>query len=128
MRVIVDTHAFLWWINDDPQLSPSVRDIMGSAENALYLSAASGWEIAIKYQLGKLELPSEPESFVIEEILNNRFRSLPIELRHALHTYSLPLLHRDPFDRVLIAQSQLENMPILTIDRAIRQYGVEVIW
>jgi PIN domain nuclease of toxin-antitoxin system len=128
MRVLVDTHAFLWWINDDPQLSESVREIMGNAENVLYISAASGWEIAIKYRLGKLELPSEPESFVIQEIQSNRFRPLPIELSHALHTSSLPMLHRDPFDRVLIAQSQLESLPILTVDRAIRQYEVATIW
>jgi PIN domain nuclease of toxin-antitoxin system len=128
MRVLVDTHAFLWWINDDPQLSESVRQIIGNAENVLYFSAASGWEIAIKYRLGKLELPAEPESFVIQEIQSNRFRPLPIELNHALHTYSLPMLHRDPFDRVLIAQSQLESLPILTVDRAIRQYEVATIW
>ncbi len=128
MRALVDTHVFLWWINDDPQLSESVRVIMGNAENVLYFSAASGWEIAIKSRLGKLELPSEPEPFVIEEIHNNRLRPLPIELSHALHTYSLPMLHRDPFDRVLIAQSQMENLPILTVDRAISQYEVDTIW
>jgi PIN domain nuclease of toxin-antitoxin system len=128
MRVLLDTHAFLWWINDDPQLSERARAVMSNAANTLYLSAASGWEMAIKSRIGKLDLPKEPASFIVEALHPNRIEPLSISLRHALHTYRLPMLHRDPFDRLLIAQSQLENLPILTVDQAITQYTVDTIW
>jgi PIN domain nuclease of toxin-antitoxin system len=128
MRVLLDTHVFLWWINDDPRLSDHARTILRSADNTLHFSAASGWEMAIKVRTGKLELPAEPVSFIVRELHHNQIRPFPIQLRHALHTYVLPMLHRDPFDRMLIAQSQLESLPILTVDRAITQYAVDTIW
>lgn len=128
MRVLLDTHTFLWWITDDKQLSLTARGIIGDSQNELFLSVASGWEIAIKAQLGKLKMPSNLEQFIVEQLLHNAIGSLPIQLSHALHVYTLPRLHRDPFDRLLVAQSQLENMPILTVDRQIEQYTVQVIW
>ncbi len=128
MRVLLDTHVFLWWINDDPHLSARARTVMTGAEHTLYFSAASGWEIAIKARIGKLTLPAEPAPFIAHELHNNRIRPLPMQLNHALHTYALPMLHRDPFDRILIAQSQLENLPILTVDHFITQYAVDTIW
>jgi PIN domain nuclease of toxin-antitoxin system len=128
MRVLLDTHSFLWWITDDPRLSPSAREIMGDGENQLFFSTASGWEIAIKARLGRLSLPEPVESFVPAQLAENGIEGLSIALSHALHVASLPDHHRDPFDRMLAAQSQLENLPILTSDPLIGQYSVETIW
>jgi PIN domain nuclease of toxin-antitoxin system len=128
MNMLLDTHAFLWWIDDNPKLSPRAREIISDAGNMLFLSAASGWEIAIKARLGKLTLPDDLERFIADQLVANTFNSLPIQLSHALHVYTLPAHHRDPFDRILVAQSQLEDMPILTADPQIAQYPVEVIW
>src|SRR5579862_5223530 len=116
MRALLDTHTFLWWVLDDPQLSPLCRQVIADGSNMIYFSAASDWEIAIKYQSGKLPLPDLPEPYVTSRVASNGFQVLPIGLSHALHVYGLPLLHRDPFDRILIAQSELENMPLLTAD------------
>ncbi|TDA65686.1 MAG: type II toxin-antitoxin system VapC family toxin [Clostridia bacterium] len=128
MRALLDTHAFLWWITDDPQLSPKAREVISYGGNNLFLSAASGWEIAIKANLGKLQLPADIIPFVSEQLAINSIEPLPVRMDHALHVYTLPDFHRDPFDRLLVAQAQLENMPILTADPQIAQYPVEVIW
>ncbi|MBU4231417.1 MAG: type II toxin-antitoxin system VapC family toxin [Proteobacteria bacterium] len=116
MRVLLDTHTFLWWISDDERLSLRVREIISNRHNTLLVSAASGWEMAIKLKLGKLKLAGSPEPFITDQIAINAFEILPIQMHHALHVYTLLDHHRDPFDRMLIAQSQLENLPILTSD------------
>jgi PIN domain nuclease of toxin-antitoxin system len=128
MRALLDTHTFLWWITDDPRLSQRAREIISRGENKLFFSAASAWEMAIKAALGKLTFPGNLKSFVIEQLAVNGIDPLPVELAHALHASTLPALHRDPFDRLLIAQAQLENLPILTADPQIGRYDVEVIW
>lgn len=128
MRALLDTHTFLWWITDDPRLSPRVRKIIGDGENELFLSAASGWEMAIKAKLGRLQLPDDPEHFIPEQMALNAIAGLPIQMSHALHVYTLPDYHRDPFDRLLVAQSRLEGLPILTADPQIAQYPVKTIW
>ncbi len=128
MNVLLDTHVFLWWIDDSPKLSSRARKIIGDANNGVFLSAASGWEMAIKVHLGKLTLPHPLERFVVEQLTINAFQVLPIQLSHTLHTYTLPDIHRDPFDRILVAQSQVEGIPILTADRQIARYPVQVIW
>jgi len=129
MRVLLDTQAFLWWItNSLDRLSQKAILIFQDGNNELFLSAASGWEIAIKAQLGKLTLPDNPVVFVGNQITTNAIQPLPIQLSHALHVYSLPPYHRDPFDRILVAQSRIENLPILTIDSQIARYNVETIW
>jgi PIN domain nuclease of toxin-antitoxin system len=128
MRVLLDTHAFLWWITDDPRLSARARQIIGKGENHLFLSAASGWEIAIKAKLGRLQLPEDLVRFIAEQMALNAIESLPIQMAHTLHVYRLPEYHRDPFDRLLVAQGKLERLPILTADRQIAQYDVETIW
>lgn len=128
MRVLLDTHAFLWWITHDPRLSLRAFEIIADGENTLFLSAASGWEIATKAQLGRLGLPEEPAQFVLAQLVSNAIESLPIRLPHALHVYTLPPYHHDPFDRILVAQSQLEDLPILTADTQIKNYDVDVIW
>jgi len=128
MKILLDTHTFLWWITQDPRLSTDAREIIGYGENEVFISAATGWEIAIKTQLGRLKLPGEPQDFVISQLKVNTMVSLPIEMRHALHISKLPNYHRDPFDRILVAQAQLENLPILSADPDIKKYDVKVIW
>lgn len=127
MRVLLDTHVFLWWVMDSPLLSKSARQVIADARNELFLSAASGWEIAIKAQLGRLQLPDTPEDFVAEQLVLNNIQSLPVLMSHALHVYSLPKHHQDPFDRLLVVQSQLEDLPILTADPDIAHYDVEIV-
>lgn len=128
MIALLDTHTFLWWITDHSKLSPLAVDIISDGDNDLLLSAASGWEIAIKARLGRLELADMPERFIPEHLHINAFRSLPIEMSHALHVYALPNHHRDPFDRMLVAQAQVEGCAILTSDLQIAKYDVETIW
>jgi PIN domain nuclease of toxin-antitoxin system len=134
VRALLDTHAFLWWITDDPRLSPRAREMPRDSNNELYFSAASGWEIAIKAQLGRLRLVEQRDlarslaQFVVEQLSLNTIVPLPIQLHHALHVYTLPQHHRDPFDRMLVAQSQVEGLPILTADTQVVQYAVDVIW
>jgi PIN domain nuclease of toxin-antitoxin system len=128
MRYLLDTHTFLWWIVDSDLLSERVRDIMSDGANTLYLSAASGWEIVIKADLGRLQLPDEPGKVIPEQMSLNTMVALPIQMSHALHVHSLPKHHRDPFDRMLVAQSQVEELPILTSDPQIAKYEVDVVW
>lgn len=128
MRYLLDTHAFLWWIIDDPRLPERARSLIQESSNEIVLSAASSWEMAIKAQLGKLEASGDLAGFVTDHLHRNRFGVLPVHVRHSLAVATLPLLHRDPFDRMLVAQSQLENMPILTGDPLIWQYAVETVW
>ena len=128
MRALLDTHVFLWWITDDQRLSSQVREIIADGTNEILFSAASGWEIAIKTRLGRLQLPDDPEIFIPEQLELNAIEVLPVQIGHALHVYQLPSHHRDPFDHLLIAQAQLEKLPILTADPQISRYPVEVIW
>ena len=128
MQALIDTHTFLWWTLNDPALSPVCRQILADRANTLYISVISVWEIVIKTQLGKLPLPDPPAQFITSRMAANGFVLLPLRLEHALQVYNLPLHHRDPFDRILIAQAQVENLPILTIDALIRQYAVQTIW
>jgi PIN domain nuclease of toxin-antitoxin system len=128
VNLIVDTQVFLWWLVDDHALSGKARDLMKDAGNALYLSAVSAWEIAIKTALGRLEFSGEPSLVVPEQMAANSIEPLPVQISHALHVYSLPTHHRDPFDRMLVAQAQIEGLPILTSDARIGDYDVEVIW
>jgi len=128
MRVLLDTHAFLWWVTDDTHLSSRARAIIADGDNELFLSAASGWEMAIKTRLDKLHLPDNPASFVFEQLRINAIEPLAIQMTHALRVYSLPGHHRDPFDRILVAQAQVERMPIITADPQVAQYNVEILW
>lgn len=125
---MLDTHAFLWWITDDPRLSRRARAVMRSGRNRLLLSAASGWEIAIKAGLGRVRIPEPVADFLLDQMDRNAIEPLPVSMRHALHVATLPPLHRDPFDRMLVAQAQLEELAILTADGAVRQYPVPTIW
>jgi len=113
---------------DSKRLSPPVRGILQDPDNQLFLSAASSWEIAIKYALGKLPLPLPPMEYVLSRMETSGTTPLPVQHSHALHVGSLPHHHADPFDRLLIAQAQLENLEILTVDRQFEAYEVVVLW
>ncbi len=128
MRILLDTHIFLWWITDDSHLIDNVRDIITDGTNELFLSTASCWEIAIKMQLGRIELPDKPDKFIAEQLSLNAIVSLPILANHALNVFYLPSLHRDPFDRIIISQAMTERLPIITSDPVFEQYGIETIW
>ncbi|HEX5149122.1 MAG TPA: type II toxin-antitoxin system VapC family toxin [Candidatus Limnocylindrales bacterium] len=128
MRAILDTHVFLWWVLDLPRLSVEARSIIQDGANELLFSTASAYELTIKAHNGRLSLPEPPDSYVPSRLAANAFESLSIELAHALRAGSLPAIHRDPFDRMLVAQAQIEGLPILTADPAISRYDVETIW
>jgi PIN domain nuclease of toxin-antitoxin system len=128
MRALLDTHVFLWWITDHRGLSALSREFISDSANELFLSAASGWEMAIKMGLGKLKLRAKLDEFISEHMSTNSIIPLPIEMSHALHILTLPLIHRDPFDRLLIAQAQRENLSLITSDPIIGKYDVPVIW
>ena len=127
MRVLLDTHAFLWFIADDERLSAKARRAIGDAEEA-YLSVASCWEIAIKTSLGKLTLPGPVDRFLPEQLALNQFELLHIHLDHAARVASLPWHHRDPFDRLLAAQAAHEKLALVSADPAFRRYGVKRVW
>ncbi len=128
MRAILDTHAILWWVTNNPQISQVVRDIITDSDNILYLSVASSWEIIIKFNTGKLPLQELPTQFIQSCLRGNRFERMAIDLPHVLQLNTLPDHHKDPFDRILITQAQVEDIPILTVDRLIVQYPVRTIW
>ena len=127
MKALLDTHVFLWWCLEDARISAPAEKIIRTGANQLFLSAASVWEMVVKCQLGKLELPKSSDRFITEELAKNRIQTLPIEASHALRLTSLPLRHKDPFDRILIAQSLTEGMPVITGDSAFGKYDVDVI-
>jgi PIN domain nuclease of toxin-antitoxin system len=128
MRILLDTHAFLWWIGGDRRLSARARKLIADGRNELLLSAASGWEIALKVGLGRIDLPAPLDRFLGEQLRLNGIETLPIQMSHALGAQGLPSLHRDPFDRMLVVQARMEKLGILTRDSQIAQYDVETLW
>jgi len=129
VKVLLDTHAFLWWVTEDPKLSARARRIIGNSSNDVYFSAVSGWEIAIKAGLGRLRIgDGSVEDFVAEHVAVNGFQVLAIQLRHVLRTASLPGQHRDPFDRLLVAQAIGEELTLMSADRALAEYKVKIVW
>jgi PIN domain nuclease of toxin-antitoxin system len=127
VRVLLDTQVWLWMLAAPERLSEPARALVVAADNELLLSAASAWEIAIKYALGKLRLPEAPGDLIPRLMTRTGITPLPVHHRHALHVATLPPRHRDPFDRLLIAQAQLEQLPILTADRSFTLYDVETL-
>ena len=128
MRLLLDTCTFLWVVTDDPGLSPTARALVADPGNAVYLSAASAWEIAVKHQLGRLPLPDEPATFVPFERERHRIDSLDIDEAAMLNLSRVPPLHRDVVDRMLVSQAIVAGLAIVTPDRLIRQYPVRVVW
>ncbi|MFB3777441.1 MAG: type II toxin-antitoxin system VapC family toxin [Bryobacteraceae bacterium] len=127
MRLLLDTHAFLWAIAQPEKLSRRATRLIRDESNELLLSAASLWEIALKVQAGKLRLPEE-RAFFTDQMASLGVECLVVAADHVLALLNLPSHHRDPFDRLLVAQCRAENLPILTSDTAIRQYPIETIW
>lgn len=128
MRYLLDTHTLIWWAAEPDKLSDRVRQIIRSGDNQIFLSAASTWELALKAQIGKIQFNRPISAFVADEMSRNHFQILPVSIAHTLATSELPLLHRDPFDRLLVAQSRLEKLPILTADAWICRYDVQAEW
>jgi PIN domain nuclease of toxin-antitoxin system len=127
MRVLLDTHAFLWWANDDSRLSSGARQAIGDAADA-FLSVASCWEVAIKVSRGRLTLPKPVERFFPEELGANRVQLLQIDLDDVARVATLPFHHRDPFDRLLVAQALSDELTIVSADPVFRKYGVKRVW
>lgn len=123
MRLLLDTHALLWWLGEYDRLSPATYDAIAGGEYEVFVSHACIWEVLIKAAKGKLR---PPES-IIERCTAENFALLPIDLRHIQETASLPFLHGDPFDRIMVAQARCEDMVLVTSDRAITQYEVTVL-
>lgn len=124
MKLLLDTQAWLWLQVSPERLNDESMALVEHPETELLLSAASSWEMSIKYALGKLPLPLPPGTYVPDRMRSNGVRGLPVTHRHALHVATLPAHHRDPFDRLLIAQAQLDKLTILTADRTFEKYDV----
>ncbi len=123
MNLLLDTHTVLWWLSDDPALSETARAAIADPENTVFLSAVVVWEIRVKQSIGKLDLPDDFGEVLDEQ----RFAELAVTVDHAHTIAELPAAHRDPFDRMLVAQAMVEHMAIVTRDRSIADYDVEVI-
>lgn len=128
MRLLLDTHVFLWWVTDAPELSAKARKVIADEANACYLSLASCWEMAIKASLGKLRLAGALDRFIPEQLAANGFSLLNIDFRHTARIEALPFHHRDPFDRLLVAQAQVEKLTLVSADAVLSEYGVKRIW
>jgi PIN domain nuclease of toxin-antitoxin system len=126
-RLLLDTHVWLWMISDPQRLRAEVQETLRSGDSALFLSAASCWEIAIKHRLGKLPLPEPPAAFVPPRLLRDGVALLPIDAHHALAVADLPDLHSDPFDRLLVAQARAERLTLVTVDEALLRYDVDAM-
>ena len=127
MKILLDTHCWLWMAVAPERFSPSALKLVSDPDIRLFLSAVSAWEISIKYALGKLELPLPPGKYVPSRMEITGVEGLPVSHAHGLKAGGLPSHHCDPFDRMLVAQAQLEGMPLLTADRQIHLYDLEVI-
>ncbi len=127
MRLLLDTHVFLWYLAADAQLPGVFRDAIRDPANAVFLSVASEWETVIKYALGKLPLPEPPAAYLPRQREAHQIASLPIEEAALAFLAALPPLHRDPFDRILIAQALQYNLTVLTVDDAVRAYSVPLL-
>jgi PIN domain nuclease of toxin-antitoxin system len=128
MKLLMDTHVFLWMNGDTQKLSENFKTLSRSGEHDFYLSVASAWEMQIKHQLGKLTLPLPTQALIRQNQVENGIQLLPIELSHIAHLAQLPPHHNDPFDRIIIAQAALENMTVVTADQAFSAYPVSVLW
>ena len=123
MNLLLDTHVLLWWLDDPAKLAAEAQQTIADGGNTIFVSAAVTWEITIKKTLGKLEAPDDLEEMMIQE----RFRPLPIAIAHTLALANLPSIHQDPFDRIQIAQAQLENLIFATRDTQIKRYEIPVL-
>jgi len=127
VRAIADTHVVLWWLSDDPRLGAHHRELLADGENQICWSAASSFEVAIKLSVGKLDLPESPAEFFRKLLTADGFEWLPMENRHCARLAELPMHHRDPFDRMLVAQAQEESVPLLSADAKLSKYDVTIL-
>lgn len=127
MSYLLDTHILLWWISNDPKLDATCRAIINDPQNRILVSSASAWEIATKYRVGKLPEAKELVETYAQTLQRAKFLELAITTAHALRAGSLPINHRDPFDRMIMAQAELENLPLLTTDKAFHTGLIQVI-
>ena len=128
VRLLLDTHTFLWWVEDAPDLSKKARQAIINPDNECFLSLASCWEMAIKLSLGKLKLAGVIERFIPEQLSANGFRQLEVDFRHVARVATMPFHHRDPFDRLLAAQAKEEKLAIVSADAIFQKYGVKRVW
>ena len=128
MKILIDTHALLWLITGDKQLSAKSSQIFSDTDNELFFSMASFWEICIKVSIGKLQLSDNWDTLIKDELTYNSIKLLPISEPHCLQVIQFPFYHRDPFDRLIIAQAVVEEMQIMTADNIFSQYEVKTIW
>ena len=127
MKILLDTHIFLWFISGDSRLSEDVRDVIRDLDNEIYLSIVSIWESIVKYQLGKLPLPEAPETYLPKQRDLHQIVNLDLDESSVIQLAKLPPLHRDPFDRMLICQALQNSLTITTVDAAVRAYPVSVM-
>ena len=128
MKLLLDTHAFLWWVGASRELSRKARSAVGSGRNECFVSMVSAWEIAIKVSLGSLRVEAALDRFLPEQLAANGFQPLPVDLKHAARVAALPFHHRDPFDRLLVAQALEEELAVVTADPVFARYGVKRVW
>ena len=128
MKLLLDTHTFLWFVLNQPELSTTARDLIINPNNDILLSPASYWEIAIKISIGKYQFPGPYELWMNDQLLTNTIEILPITIAHTATVIKLPFHHKDPFDRLLIAQSIAENISIISTDGIFDSYAVDRIW
>ncbi len=127
MKILLDTHIFLWWLFDDRRLTSGIRKEIANTENKIFVSAASVWEIATKYRLGKLPEASTVAADIPQWIEKAGFKALPISPDHAQLAGSWKVAHRDPFDRMLAAQASLEKMPLASVDKALSEFNIKIL-
>ena len=127
MKILIDTQIFLWLFGNSSRISLNVRNLLTNPNNTIYFSSASAWEIAIKYGNGKLQLPDEPGIYVPDRLKRASFVWLEINHEHALAVAKLPQIHKDPFDRLLITQANVENLALLSADNIFSNYTVQLI-
>ncbi|MEL4893847.1 type II toxin-antitoxin system VapC family toxin [Crocosphaera sp. Alani8] len=127
IKYLIDTHIFLWWIFDDPKLNTVCRDLIKNPEHQILVSSVTPWEIATKYRIGKLPEGEQIISQYSQLLTQAKFLELPITSTHAIRAGSLPIAHRDPFDRMIMAQAELENIPVITYDKAFQTGLIQII-
>jgi PIN domain nuclease of toxin-antitoxin system len=128
VRILLDTHCWLWYLLAPQRLNPAATEVLREQQNEVYFSAASAWEIVVKFGTGKLSLPAPPTEYIPSRLAELNHQSLPILQNHVLRIEQLPPHHRDPFDRVLVAQAQEEELQLMTADRVLRAYEVPIFW
>lgn len=128
MQLLLDTHTFLWWVMDDARLSANAKSLLANNENSCYVSTISAWELVIKSALGKIKLAKPAVALFIEQTQASGFKQLDCQLAHIGLLESLPMHHRDPFDRLLIAQAQAEKLHLISADTAFDRYKIERLW